>query len=131
MTSEEIKYQSELSDTKDEKYELYRVHARVICDALERQINEIEKDLQDYGTVLIDKEKKRLLGCIKTMFEALEPIERILDANKGTITFSSTPKEYYSDQPISETVPEMKEKYGVNSKIEGVKKINLLSLGMI
>jgi hypothetical protein len=49
----------------------------------------------------------------------------------GDIIFTKTPEEYYSYQPISEMISEMKREYGVDVKIGGgLKEVELSSLGI-
>lgn len=82
------------TDTK--KYELGNSHAEAIRDALENQIDCIEKRLQKYSHVLIDEEKTRLAKVLRIRREILKPIITILSESSGIITITMS-KSNYSD----------------------------------
>jgi hypothetical protein len=83
-------------------YYLYGVHAEVIRDAISKQIDSIEKRLSEQEPILVDKEKARLKQCLKSRYELLDSISRILNSGVGVIKFDHTPHDYYSYPPTWE-----------------------------
>jgi len=76
--------------TESKKYELGVVHASVLRDALENQIESIEDKLIEYRSVFVEEEKERLRHCLALRHEVLDLILRILNASEGTLVFSAS-----------------------------------------
>jgi hypothetical protein len=83
-------------------YHLYGVHAEAIRDAVSNQIDSIEKRLSENESTLVDREKSRFKQCLKSRYELLDSISRILNSGAGVIKFDHTPHDYYSSPPTWE-----------------------------
>jgi hypothetical protein len=91
-----------LKRKKQKIYPLHTVHAEAIRDAVSKQIDSIEKRLSKQDHILADKEKTRLKLCLKSRYELLDSISRILNSGEGVIRFGHTPHDYYSSPPTWE-----------------------------